>query len=127
MKFFLVVLFCVSGLVYAQEKITLSAPVFVSSGATDFRVWQLVLKRADADSPENNAEIRATLREVSGATFIANGRTLTCSYSGAQAESLIVALNSANLSTQSLEHRIIARCQTDGQLGAGSISGTAGH
>lgn len=83
--------------------------------------------RADADSPANNAEIRATLREVSGSTFIANGRTLTCIYSGAQAESLIVALNSANLSTQSLEHRIIARCQTDGQLGAGSISGTAGH
>lgn len=35
------ILLFASGLVYAQEKITLSASVFVSSGATDFRVWPL--------------------------------------------------------------------------------------
>lgn len=115
--------------VVAQEQVALSTPVFVSAGATNFRVWQLILKRADADTPTNDAEIRATFREVAGspATFVANGRTLTCEYSGATAESLIIALNSANLSTQSLEHRIIARCQADGQLGAGTITGTAGN
>lgn len=123
-------LLLITAVVYGyQEQVALSTPVFVSSGATNFRVWQLTLKRADADSPANNAAITATFREVSGspAVFIANGRTLACTYVGTQAENLIVALNSANLSTISLEHRIIAQCQTDGKLGAGTISGTAGH
>lgn len=124
----LAALLCASAAIYAQEKITLSSPVFVSQGATDFRVWQLVLKRADADDPVNNdASIRATFREVSGTAFITNGRTLTCSYSGQAAENKIIALNKMNFSTTTLEHVIIAQCQADGLLGAGTISGTAGH
>lgn len=127
-RLILAVILCASAAIYAQEKIILSSPVFVSQGATDFRVWQLVLKRADADDPVNNdASIRATFREVSGTTFIANGHTLTCSYSGQAAENKIVALDKMNFSTTTLEHVIIAQCQSDGQLGAGTISGVAGH
>jgi hypothetical protein len=97
------------------------APVFQQAGVTDFRVAGLYLKRTHPDSP---AEILATLREVSGTAFVANGRTLTCQYDGAAADALIASLNTTNLSTTSLERRIISRCQADGKLGAGTVSGT---
>ena len=122
----LVVFLCglLGGAMSGQEKITLSTPVFTEAGATDFRVWSLYLKRAHPDSP---AEIRAIYREVSGSTFVANGRSLTCLYADSAgvttAETLIVALNKANLSVTSLEKRVLQRCQQDGKLGAGTISG----
>jgi hypothetical protein len=105
----------------AQEKLTLVTPVFQQAGITDFRVAGLYLKRTHPDSP---AEILVTLREVSGTSFVANGRTITCEYDGAPADALIASLNTTNLATTSLEKRVITKCQTDGKLGTGTVSGT---
>jgi hypothetical protein len=105
----------------AQEKITLNVPVFQSAGASDFRLQWLYLKRQHPDSP---AEIRAIFREVEGFAFVPHGRELICLYTNDEAEMLVRALNTTNLSTVSLERRVTARCQQDGKLGAGTISGT---
>jgi len=110
-----------AGFVGAQEKITLSTPVYQQAGVSEFRVEGLYLKRAHPDAP---AEIRAILREVSGTAFVEHGRVLVCRYDGAEADALIVALNKANLSTTSLEKRVLQRCQADGKLGAGTITGS---
>lgn len=107
--------------VIAQEKIVLNVPVYVSPGATEFRVADLYLRRAH---PERQAEIVAIYREVTGNDFVLGGKTLQCQYNGPDAEVLLIALNKANLSTISLEKRILQRCQADGKLGAGTISGT---
>ena len=118
----------------AQEKVTLTTPVFTDAGASDFRVWSLYLKRAHPDSP---AEIRAVYRETTGTpgVFVANGKSLTCLYADGNgettAETLIVALNKANLSSScaqapncSLERRLLKRCQDDGKIPAGAITGS---
>jgi len=103
------------------EQITLAAPVFVSPGATRFRVWLLNLRRSHPDGP---AGILATFREVdAGGAFIAGGKSIECRYEDVAAETLLAALNIANLPVKSLERRVTERCQTDGKLGAGAISG----
>jgi hypothetical protein len=106
-----------------METLTLSAPVQVSTGATNFRVWSLLLQRAH---PERPALIVAIFREVdgTGAFIPLGGRAIECRYEGATAEALIISLNKANLSTLSLEARVVQKCQADGKLGAGAITGT---
>lgn len=110
----------------AQEKLVLSSPVFATVGATDFRVESIYLKRETIVNSlgDSDAEIRALFREVNGTVFVQNGRTLICQYTGATAETLVRQLNTTNLSTISLEKRVTNRCQTDGKLGAGSVTGT---
>ena len=104
----------------AQEKVVLTAPVFVSSGAAEFRVWEIDLRRTYPDRP---AGILIVFREVDVSGFVLGGRALECRYEGAEAETLIIAFNKVNLSTTSLEKRVTQRCQTDGKLGAGTIIG----
>lgn len=106
------------GALLAQEKVTLSAPAFQDPGATEFRVASLYLNR-------QAHEIRAMFGEVVPGTaiFKANGRTLTCSYADDAADSLLLALNRMNFSTVSLERRVMVQCQSDGKLGAGTITG----
>jgi hypothetical protein len=108
------------GYVLAQEKLTLATPVFATVGATDFRVESVYLKRG---TPDAGAEIRARFREVAGTAFVAGGRDMTCRYDGDTAETLIAQLNTVNLTTASLEKRVTQRCQADGKLGAGTITG----
>jgi hypothetical protein len=103
-----------------QEKVTLTVPVFTSAGATDFRVWDLYVRRTH---PDREAEVRVTFREVNGLGFVSGGRSLECRYEGDIAETLVVGLNKANLPVKSLERRVTERCQLDGKLGAGTISG----
>ena len=52
------------------------------------------------------------------------GKILSFTYAGTQATSLMVALNKANLSTQSLHSRILSQLVTDGKLPAGTVTGT---
>jgi hypothetical protein len=104
----------------AQEKLVLTTPAFTGSGA-DFRGWMLNMRRTHPDRP---AEILAVFREVSGTAFLAGGRQITCRYEGDPADALIVALNKVNLSTTSLEKRVMQQCQMDGKIAAGTISGT---
>lgn len=105
-----------------SETVTLTAPVYVSSGTTMFRVWDLDLRRGH---PDRAAGILAIFREVDGTgTFVSGGKSLEARYDGAEADALLITLNKANLSTLSLEKRVIQKCQTDGRLGAGAMSGS---
>jgi hypothetical protein len=52
------------------------------------------------------------------------GDKLKKSYSGAEAEALIIALNKANLSTLSLQKRILQRLVTDGLMADGAVTGS---
>jgi hypothetical protein len=110
--------------VTGQEKLTLTTPVFTSAGASEFRLGLLLLVRQTASGQESH--IRAVFAEVTPGTttFIPGGRTLVCEYEGAVADSMIVLLNKANLTANSLERRVTTTCQTDGKLGPGTISGT---
>ncbi|HXG72907.1 MAG TPA: hypothetical protein VNJ04_20110 [Gemmatimonadaceae bacterium] len=109
-----------AALTSAQETVTLATPAYVSAGAVEFRVESVYLKRAHPDSA---AEVRGIFRETVAGAFVPLGRTLTCRYESAAAEALMVSFNKANLSTSSLERRVLAKCQQDGKLGAGTISG----
>jgi hypothetical protein len=105
-----------------METLTLTAPVQVSVGATAFRVWDLEVRRNHPDRP---AGILVIFREVNGGgIFISGGRSIECHYEGAEAEALILVLNKSNLSTTSLEKCVTQKCQLDGKLGAGVITGT---
>lgn len=53
----------------------------------------------------------------------ANGERRSFDYTGATATTLMVGLNKANLSIQSLQARVLARLVADGKL-AGVVSGT---
>lgn len=53
----------------------------------------------------------------------ANGERRAFDYTGAIATTFMTSLNTANLTTQSLHRRILARLVADGKL-AGTVSGT---
>jgi hypothetical protein len=103
------------------ETLTLTVAVQISTGVATFKVWLLHLRRSHPDRP---AGILAIFREVDGGgAFLAGGRAIECRYEGTEAETLIITLNKSNLSTKSLEKRVVEKCQADGKLGAGSIAG----
>lgn len=108
-----------------MEKIVLTVAINADVGSTEFVVWMFSMRRKHPDSP---AEIRIIFREVVNGTFLLNGRYLTCLYSDTDTttttDDLIKQLNKVNLSAKSLERRLLERCQLDGKLGAGIISGT---
>lgn len=52
-----------------------------------------------------------------------NGEYLSIGYDGAEATTLMVALNKANLSTKSLHKRLMEKAIADGKM-SGTISGT---
>ena len=64
-----------------------------------------------------NGEIDCTLADELG-------KTISCQYRGPEATSLMLTLNTANLSTKSLHKRTIEKLQADGKLPSGTISGT---
>lgn len=64
-----------------------------------------------------NGEIDVTLADELG-------KTITASYRGTVAVSLMLTLNTANLTVKSLHKRIIEKLQADGKLPAGTITGT---
>jgi hypothetical protein len=99
------------------EDLTLDNPVEVDPGATKFRV---TLVHMDWEAQQ----IILRLREVNAGAIVEDGKTVSHTYSGTDATSLMVALNKVNLSTKSLHRRIIERLQADGVLGTGTISGT---
>lgn len=115
----------------AQERITLDAAIKVNvdNGATIWRVGSLFIQRSPA-------VIQIVLYEADGSgAFVTTGRRASFGYdddattadpapSGTTTSALIGQLNTANLTTTSLEKRIIQRLQTDGRLGTGTISGT---
>jgi len=88
------------------ESLTLTAPQSV----TDYKVVVLKLDW-------NQKAIVVVVQDT-------QGDKLKKSYSGATAEAMITALNKANLSTNSLQKRILEQLVTDGLLAAGTVTGT---
>jgi len=68
--------------------------------------------------------IRIALAEWAAGAWVPDGREIVATYQGAQADGLMLALNKANLTTQSLHTRVIAQLIADGKL-VGTASGTA--
>jgi hypothetical protein len=93
------------------ERIDLAAPDQATPGTPDYRVVLLTL----AYEGENGAYICVGLQGSTGVR-----RTFT--YDGQVARDLVVALNKANLSTKSLQRRVLERLVADGKL-AGAIAG----
>lgn len=119
----LVLTLSIPALAQAQETLTLETPVFVDPGVTQFRFWSLYVQRA-ATPEDGPAQIMVVFREVAGATFVPNGRRLTCQYLGDPAETRIRQLNRLDNSVTSLEKTLVQRCQKDGKVGQGIVTGT---
>jgi len=90
------------------EQLDLTAPIVATR--TTYSVTTLVL-----DFPL--AVIRAGL-------VGSDGITVNVEWTGAAATTLMIALNKANLSTTSLQKRVLQQAVTDGKLPAGTVSGT---
>lgn len=90
------------------EQLDLTVPIVATR--TTYVAQVLVL-----DFP--NAVIKAGL-------LGSDGVTVTVEWTGAQATTLMVALNKANLSVTSLQKRVLQQAVTDGKLPAGTVSGT---
>lgn len=95
------------------EMLTLAVPLPATS----------TLRIADVDLNVRGSLIRIVFAEWAGGAWVENGREIIATWSGAPAESLILALNVANLSVKSLHRRVMEQAITDGKL-AGAISGT---
>lgn len=98
-----------------MEQVNLTAPTQVDPGASTFRVIQIYFNWVEDI-------IRIALLEWNGTKY--KGHQIWAEYSGDTAHTLMLQLNTVNLSLKSLQRRIIERLQADGKLPAGSISGT---
>ena len=97
------------------EQIDLTSADQVASGTLTYRPIQLILTRG-ADPP-NDSFIEALFRGD-------NAESLRAQWTGDSAWTLLKQLNTANLSSISLEKRLISRAISDAKLPAGTISGT---
>jgi hypothetical protein len=92
------------------ETVTLATPEITPQiTTTDYRVSYLQL---DIERASVVIHLRGT-----------NGERKEVRYEGPVASSLMVALNTANLSVKSLQRRILERIITDGRI-AGAVSGS---
>jgi len=113
----------------AQEVATLTAPILAETGISSLRPAEL---RLDVQY----GQIEIVLKEFAGGTFV-QGRVVRVVYDSVGSRSslgtttteadagrtLLIQLNKANLSTISLEKRILNRLFADKHL-AGSVTGT---
>lgn len=90
------------------EQLDLTVPI-VPASRTTYSVQALMLNWLQA-------VIQATLLGSDG-TFVVIG------WEGAAATTLMIALNKANLSTISLQKRVLQQAVTDAKLPAGTVSG----
>lgn len=101
------------------EQVTLSAPI--DAPKTVFRIALIAFDWM-------NATITIHLREFNPAAVPPaprfGERLLVASYTGGEATQLMTTLNTINLSTQSLHHRVIAKLLADGKIPTGTASGT---
>lgn len=110
----------------AQEKVTLTMPVFTDAGVSGIRFWTFYAKVTHPDSP---AELRVIFRETlpNSTDFKPNGRSVDCAIADSdgvtQAENQIRTINKGEFLPQTLVKWIVDRCQKAGKLGAGTISG----
>ena len=94
-----------------MEQLDLTTPL-PPAGTTvlNYRIIELVMNWP-------NAHVAVTLSDQVGGT-------ITCTYDGAEAASLMLTLNRANLTNNSLHKRAINKLVSDGKLPAGTITGS---
>ena len=93
------------------EKLSLTSPITLAAPTTsDYSVRSIYLGR-------DEQVIRVAVRDN-------NHVVTTHVYEGAEATTLMTALNTANLSIISLQKRILNRLAADGKLPAGTVTGT---
>jgi hypothetical protein len=97
------------------EQVTLDAPLVPAK--TVFRIALLALDW-------QNAHIQVVVQEWDTVTLKYGSQVTVAHYTGAQATNLMIALNKANLTTQSLHQRVIAQLLADGKIPSGTQSGT---
>lgn len=95
------------------EILTLTTPIPATS----------TLRIADFDLNVRGSLIRVVFAEWTAGAFVEGGREIVAVWNGPTADALMLALNKANLTTQSLNQRIFAQAIADGKL-AGTQSGT---
>lgn len=104
----------------AQERVTLATPV-TAPAVTDYQVRALHLDLGDRSTTDDDSVV-VDLEATTGLTTDPNHmRRFT--YNGATANQMIVGLNKANLTTRSLNQRILDRLIADGFL-SGTVTGT---
>ena len=92
-------------------------------------------ERLDLTTPEGavaactNLTVTSLHLDWAGARITAkfkgdNGRSYGAVWEGATATTLMIALNKANLTSNSLHKRVINQALTDGKLPAGTVSGS---
>lgn len=96
------------GHTWAAEQLNLTTPITAPS-TTTYKVIFLAMQW-----PQGQVTIELADE---------NGKTTGYSYNGAEATSLMAALNTANLSVKSLQRRILEKLVSDGKL-TGTVSGT---
>ena len=102
------------------EAVTLTTPVLARAGISTLRPAVMLL---DVFS----GLVSIQLRPWTGTAFAPDGRVLEFRYdtdTTPTGRSLLIALNKANLSTISLEKRIMQQLQADHPELAGSVTGT---
>lgn len=101
-----------------QEQVVLTAPVQTDRGATTFRIARVLLDW-------ENQFIEVILREFREGQYLGNdngvGKRLRATYTGAEAEALMRALNQADLSTNTLHRRVLSRLLADGKIPTGIV------
>ena len=116
----LVGMIAVAGLVLpAQEVVTLSAPIVATPSAT-------VMRPARVEFNVLSGTVQVSVYPWVAGAFVTTGPPLNVTYNASTnptGASLIIALNKANLSTTSLEKRILNQLIASGYL-AGTVSGT---
>lgn len=110
-----IALIAVATLAFAQEgSFTNTTPVGAVPGATSYTVQTIVLELGEPDG--TNSYVQVSLKADTGTVT-------TIRWDASEgARAMIVALNTANLSTRSLRQRIFDRAVADGKL-----SGTVGQ
>lgn len=101
----------------AQEVLTTTSPQFVESGVTTFRVASIYFDW-------QHAQIDVTVKPFVSGAFVEDRRVFLAHYTGQAASDLMIILNKANLSTQSLHQRVITKLKADGYLPPGTTTGT---
>jgi len=81
------------------------------------------LRIANVTLDIRGSSIRVTFAEWVTGAWVIDGREIVAQWTGPTAAGLILALNKANLTTQSLSQRIFTQAIADGKL-AGTQSGT---
>jgi hypothetical protein len=92
------------------ETVSFVSPILAEPGASTMRLASLTFQVF----PE--PALKVMLQQWQGGAFVVNGKRLSVLYTGAQAASVLQAVNTGNFSTVSLRERVMERLLADGKL-----------